>query len=397
MEWIIFFLILWALAASAASEKKSNSQQKLPKNLTELLYLRISEVTSKTDGFISYDVAVQGLLPNLNSMNLVGVLYLYDDETKAPFVSNFTETDESPKSRVFRRNISFGFKEIGLYYENWQPITNYCLGGIRPPRKGNRKVNFAVFYFDADNPVIFNNGQIIQGKENVLHVSKISKTITFDEPGYMDEIENAFACKPLMVEIAMNMAMSDGVFDEAEGNIIKKWIKQEIGYAQDTKKDDLKKQLNDSLESSYKKILATGNVNSSIDKFNDIATKSFKYQLIELCLDILSADGVAAEEELKNLEALTDRIGLKFDEVQKMKDKALVRIVTKPSSTGQSATDESIVGLKKGLSNEDTLKFIKKEYRKWNGRLNILKPGNERDNAQRFLDTLARLRKKYEQ
>ena len=76
--------------------------------------------------------------------------------------------------------------------------------------------------------------------------------------------------------------------------------------------------------------------------------------------------------------------------------KSLVKIVTQPSSTTTSATDESIVGLKKNLSNEDAIRFIKKEYRKWNGRLNSLKPGNERDNAQRLLDTLARLRTKYE-
>jgi len=131
-------------------------------------------------------------------------------------------------------------------------------------------------------------------------------------------------------------------------------------------------------------------------KLNKIASKSIKYKLIELCLEVLSADGVATEEELNTLETITKQMGLNYDEVQKLKDKTLVKIVTQPSSTTTSATDESIVGLKKNLSNEDAIRFIKKEYRKWNGRLNSLKPGNERDNAQRLLDTLARLRTKYE-
>ena len=48
------------------------------------------------------------------------------------------------------------------------------------------------------------------------------------------------------------------------------------------------------------------------------------------------------------------------------------------------------------LTKDEALQFIKKEYRKWNGRLNTLSPGNERDNAQRMLDALARLREKYE-
>ena len=94
---------------------------------------------------------------------------------------------------------------------------------------------------------------------------------------------------------------------------------------------------------------------------------------------------------------MTKKMGLNYDEVQKMKDKTLVKIVSDSSSSGKPTSDESIVGLDKNLSNEDALKFIKKEYRKWNGRLNSLNPGNERDNAQRLLDTLARLRKKYEE
>ena len=63
---------------------------------------------------------------------------------------------------------------------------------------------------------------------------------------------------------------------------------------------------------------------------------------------------------------------------------------------GQSASDESLIGMDTDLTKDEALQFIKKEYRKWNGRLNTLSPGNERDNAQRMLDALARLREKYE-
>lgn len=402
MEWIVAFLVLWgisALISSNSDDTSSNSnphQQKPPKNQTQNLYLKISKDTVKKEGYTFYNVEAEGRLPNNYAMNLVGALYLYDDETALPFLSNFNATNESRNSRVFRRNIDFGFQEAGLFYPKFSNIANYAFEGIQPPHKGSRSVRITAYFFDAANPVIFNNGGIIQGKENLLHISEIRKTLTYTEPGYRDEINNAYNCKPLMVEIALQMAMSDGSFDESEGNVIKNWIKQEIKFTIDSKKDDLKKQLNKALESSYKKILANGVTDSAMRKFKKIASKSIKYKLIELCLEVLSADGVATEEELETLETITKQMGLNYDEVQKLKDKTLVKIVTKPSSTTKSATDESIVGLKKNLSNEDAIKFIKKEYRKWNGRLNTLKPGNERDNAQRLLDTLARLRTKYE-
>ena len=56
---------------------------------------------------------------------------------------------------------------------------------------------------------------MVQGKENLIHYSDLKVSLSFDEPGYMDEIENADAAKPIMVEIAMQMAMSDGSLDKS--------------------------------------------------------------------------------------------------------------------------------------------------------------------------------------
>ena len=88
---------------------------------------------------------------------------------------------------------------------------------------------------------------------------------------------------------------------------------------------------------------------------------------------------------------LSFNLGLDYEEVQKMKEKTLLEI-----ESSESASDESIIGLNESLSKEDKLKFNNKEYKKWNGRLNSLSTGDKRDNAQRMLDVLSRLRRKYE-
>ena len=208
----------------------------------------------------------------------------------------------------------------------------------------------------------------------------------------MDEIKNENKVKPLIVEIAVAMAMSDGSLDKSEGNIIKQWIKKELSLINDAKrKAKLKTILNDSLETSYKKISEGKSFKNAIKKLNENASKILKYQVIELCLDILSADGVAEEGELELLKDLSFNLGLDYEEVQKMKEKTLLEI-----ESSESASDESIIGLNESLSKEDKLKFINKEYKKWNGRLNSLSTGDKRDNAQRMLDVLSRLRRKYE-
>ena len=371
-------------------------QSSLPRSAKELLYISVEKDTAKNDDFTIYKVKGEGLLPNKYAMDLSAALYIYDDETNLPLLSNFTQTDESSNSRVFRRDVNLGYLESGQYFPNMVDLSNVILEGIQHPYKGDRKLDFVLFFYDSNRPVNIKNGRIIAKKENLVHYCSVHKTFSFDEPGYMDEIENIDAAKPLMVEIAMQMAMSDGSLDQSEGDVIKKWIKKEIDLASDSKKENIKKKLNTALESSYKKLSSGENIDLIIDNFSEIASKNIKYQLIEFCLDVLSADGVADEGELQHLEELTAKIGLNFDEVQKMKDKALVKIDTKNIEGGESASDESLLSMKLDLSKDEALIFIKKEYRKWNGRLNTLNSGKERDNAQRMLDALARLRKKYE-
>ncbi len=371
-------------------------QALLPSSAKKLLSLSLEKDAKKDEGFTIYNLNGVGVLPNPTAMDLSAALYLYDSETNLPFLSNFSQTDESPDSRVFRRDVNFGYGAPGQYFPNPVPLSNIILEGIQHPHQGERNINVILYFFDKNYPVIFRDGAMVQGKENLIHYSDLKVSLSFDEPGYMDEIENADAAKPLMVEIAMQMAMSDGSLDKSEGDIIKKWIKNQIKSVSESKKDELKNRLNNSLESSYEKLSNGEDISNSIKKFNSLASKNLKYQLIEFCLDVLSADGVADEAELKNLENLTLEIDLNFDEVKRMKDKTLVKIQTKPSSGGQSASDESLIGMDIDLTKDEALQFIKKEYRKWNGRLNTISPGNERDNAQRMLDALARLREKYE-
>jgi uncharacterized tellurite resistance protein B-like protein len=390
---IIFFVIVRMILSGIFG---AADQALLPSSAKKLLSLSLEKDASKDEGFTIYNLNGVGVLPNPTAMDLSAALYLYDSETNLPFLSNFSQTDESPDSRVFRRDVNFGYGAPGQYFPNPVPLSNIILEGIQHPHQGERNINVILYFFDKNYPVIFRDGAMVQGKENLIHYSDLKVSLSFDEPGYMDEIENADAAKPLMVEIAMQMAMSDGSLDKSEGDIIKKWIKNQIKSVSESKKDELKNRLNNSLESSYEKLSNGEDISNSIKKFNSLASKNLKYQLIEFCLDVLSADGVADEAELKNLENLTLEIDLNFDEVKRMKDKTLVKIQTKPSSGGQSASDESLIGMDIDLTKDEALQFIKKEYRKWNGRLNTLSPGNERDNAQRMLDALARLREKYE-
>ena len=56
---------------------------------------------------------------------------------------------------------------------------------------------------------------------------------------------------------------------------------------------------------------------------------------------------------------------------------------------------ESLLGIDPTWSKKRIEEHLGKEFAKWNGRMNSLPEGEERDNAQKMLDLIAKTRKKY--
>ena len=235
--FLIFLLIIGTLAWFSISQDISEVDNTSP-NAKKILNIRISKDTSRSSNeYTVYNVKGIGSLPNRHSMDLVGALYIYDEKSNLPFLSNFSFTDESSSSRVFRRDVNFGYVDTGKYLPKLTPLTNVILEATQQPYKGERKIKFSMFYFDARRPVLFEGGTIVSGEKNLIHSSQFIQPLTFTELGYMDEIESIEESKPYMIEIAMSMAMSDGSLDKKEGEVIKQWMTKEIKSLPDYKKN----------------------------------------------------------------------------------------------------------------------------------------------------------------
>ena len=117
-----------------------------------------------------------------------------------------------------------------------------------------------------------------------------------------------------------------------------------------------------------------------------------KFGLVELCLDVMAADGEADKEELKQISQIAKMIGVDYEEIKKMKDKRLIKL--DPNATSNASPEETL-GIDPEWDKQKINAHILNEYSKWNGRLNSLPEGTERENAQKMLDLLAEARKKY--
>ena len=125
---------------------------------------------------------------------------------------------------------------------------------------------------------------------------------------------------------------------------------------------------------------------------NALNEEGLKYDAMSLCYEVLAADGVATKEELKTVSKIGEALGLNADELANMRDRALISISSEDTS---EASGEQLLGIDPDWDKAKIKKSLTDSFKKWNARLQTLNEGQERANAQKMLDRIAELRKKY--
>ena len=191
----------------------------------------------------------------------------------------------------------------------------------------------------------------------------------------------------------MAVAMSDGSLDAAEGNAIKNWVKKSISHLSEDRQKALKKVYNDAIKESYD-LAKKGSLSlsKSTSALNALKEDGIKFDALSLCYEVLAADGVATKEELKIVAKIGEALELNSDELSNMRDRALISI---SSEDTDEASAEQILGIDPNWEKSKIRKHLTDNFKKWNARIQTLDEGQERVNAQKMLDRIAELRKRY--
>ena len=213
--------------------------------------------------------------------------------------------------------------------------------------------------------------------------------MTFDTPGYLDEIENNEEILCSIVDLAVNVAKADKDFDKQEGEIIKKWMTDVYKDSLDENKVEIKKVLNEQFKKSFSR---KSSLEDSVSSFNELAGITQKFNAIDLCVNVLTADGKEDKKETQMIEKIVSDLGLDHKEYLKRKEKILL----KSDVSVSGGCTEASLGINPTWSKSKKLKFVKTEFIKWNGRLNTLKEGAQRESAQNKLNCLAEMKLEYE-
>ena len=345
-------------------------------------------------GPIVKEIVGKGLLPVVQNKNVAIVISVFDKSSGElePVISALDIFQEAD-SAVYQHITEMGQIQPDQGFIKWARLGVVIPDILEPPYSGNRNILVIVRMIDLDNPPVIEHGFHQTDDTGIIWQKSLSFEYDFNDKGYKEASEHRDEAVAISLKIGMAVAMADGDLDDSEGEVLKNWIIKSIAPFSNEKQTYLKELYNNAMRESYNDAESgTLSLSDLTQRLNEIGEKTTKYETIELCFEVMAADGVADENELKIINKIADALNLDIDEINKMRDGKIVGLDT---TATDHADIEVILGISPEWSNEQIKKHLRIEFQKWNNRLNTLSEGVERENAQLMLNKISDARKKY--
>jgi len=235
---------------------------------------------------------------------------------------------------------------------NWQTILPIPIETLTFPARGKRKLLFTV--------------SIATLTGNVLVSSQSEFTYMNSTPGYIDSMKARLRAAELAVKLAVSVSAADGIFAGTEGHVVQEWIKKRIASSIDSQKQEVKQKLNSAVESAMTASSSAApqdieHLCKDLIDMNPLPAASMgdKYDILELCLKVASADGTAMDAEMNLVNSLAKNLGVDSERFRTMMEKII------PVGIHETEDVNTILGIDPSWTVEQKRKHIRAENRKW--------------------------------
>jgi uncharacterized tellurite resistance protein B-like protein len=347
---------------------------------------------------LSYDVfrvEIKGLFPIRNAAQVTIATAVFDasnngsngEPTYYPvtcFLDQFQEQD----SRCYQDLTKLGIVEPDSGFIDWVTVANIIPDTLTAPYSGARQLRVFVTLFDANDPP-----EIVHGFIDGPVLGSFAQTFEYvlKNTGYQEASENRRRAEELTIYAAISVGLADGNLADTEGNILKRWVARNLDMVPPDKRDARKKQLNAALMDGFDRARAgTLDLGAVLAELSRIAEQSTKAEAIELCLEVMSADGVADSAELLQVNRIADKLGVDMQRFQDMKDKHIAAL----STTASQASDyHALLGIDRNWTKEEIRTHLNRMYSQWNSRAESLEDPEKRSQAEGMLERIAGARR----
>ncbi|MDC0048740.1 TerB family tellurite resistance protein [Verrucomicrobia bacterium] len=359
-------------------------------NISPQLKLRTSLKTQQTDG-INLKLILFELSDLLISKTsrAYGVELTINDITSGKAQPVLCAIDELSQKDSPEFEFKQDFFEIGadeeIHITDHLEILQVPVDLLGFPNKGKRKIKctLKIHQYPIGGTILFSQTVCVQTATSSIEVIS-------DLKGYLDGTEDKIRYQQIAINLAMHIAASDGNLSPDEAKFIKHWAKEQLKAESEQSKEQAKTKINTTIRNAYSAATGAGiDIIGLTKELKGMESTAWKYKTIELCLDIMKADGVADSRELTELKNLSERIGLDNNRYQALLDRRI-------ASVGSIKTDSesSNFGIKPSMSKDEIKRILNKEFKKWNARASHTNPEIKK-NAEKMILIIAEERKNH--
>ncbi|MBC6440884.1 MAG: TerB family tellurite resistance protein [Rhodospirillales bacterium] len=356
--------------------------------------IKCKRVPANSDvSFEVIEIKAKGVFPVSRRRRLAFIISVLDETTdQLKPVHSVVDAFQEPETICYQHRVEVGEVDPGSGFISWVRAGVVVPAMLVPPVGGERKLLVVLRLVDLDQKANINKGFGEKNDAAVVGQHVLHITQTFKTKGYEEQAEAENESRALTVKLAVAVAMADGSMDETEAQTISAWITKSLSELQGARRKRVKEVSNKAFKEAYKLAQRSELSLSQITAdLNVLADEPYKYQAVELCFDVMAADGHADPDEIETICRIASALDINYDELQKMKDQRMVKL--SPPTGAESA--EAILGIDPTWSKERVRKYLRGEFAKWNGRLNSLSDPDERQRAQEMLNLIAEQRKKH--
>lgn len=355
--------------------------------------IKLVDATSEDSTLKFKNVMFRGKLPISRKMELsyaISILDVTDGEKSFKPIISIVDGMQEDASTCYQVASDIGSIDEGDSFTDWVKIGAIIPDLLQPPRSGDRALLVIVRFFDTRNAPSIHAGF---SEGNSLWEQTLEIQHHFNDVGYEDASEHREEAQSISLKIGMAVAMADGTLDDSEGEVLQNWVKKAISSFSDDRQSTLKSLYNEAMKEGHFDA-ESGNLSLSplVERLSLIGDKKSKYDAVELCFDVMAADGVADQEEMAVIKTVAEALELDMAEIESMREQVTLNLSS--SLSGEDGL-EALVGLDTTWSADQKKKHLRTEFQKWSNRINALDEGDEKVNAQSMLDNIAILRKKY--
>lgn len=274
-------------------------------------------------------IEVKGLFP-VNTIRRVAFVTSIFDETGGDLVPVLSAIDmyQEPDSTVYQHSIKVG-QEVSSEkgFGHWTQAGRIIPKILQPPVGGERRLFAILRLVDTDDMPAIRHGSHDPDETGILWQAVLKFGFTFFEKGYEEAAEHRDRARALSLRIGMAVAMADGTLHNSESETLKAWILKSISPYADEKREHLNALFNDAMKDAHT-LAKNGalNLGELTRELNEIAEQATRYETIELCFDVMAADGVVEAEEIKVINKVADALDLDFEQIEKMREQTIVSL-----------------------------------------------------------------------